>query len=359
MKDRTEHEYKTLWAVDPDVSVEGVAALPQPGRFGIPALVRRQRRVPEGHTDEHSEARRREREQSWGPPRADLDRRTFFLAYGALGATMVVAFVLFGLSLTTDRYLVILLVPALVMRRGRLYLRDFGFFALLMLAYSELRGLAHVLNPDPYYTPQLRLEKWLFGGIVPTAELQQLWWHGTLHWWDHVLFDVAKLHFVIPPLLAFFLWVKRRALFFRFASSMLVLSFAGALTFLIFPSAPPWAAGRALLAPTVTRIDDGPWSAVPNSISISSVIQANPYAAIPSLHGGYAFLIFLFVAGLAWRTRWRWPVTLIALCYPLALSFSVVYTGNHYVVDILIGYVYAAASYFAVRWYWRRRRWPE
>src|SRR5205823_9421393 len=68
MKDRPEHEYQALWAVDPDVSVEGVATLPQPGRLGIPPLVRRQRGVPERKTHEDGEARRREREEHWGPP---------------------------------------------------------------------------------------------------------------------------------------------------------------------------------------------------------------------------------------------------------------------------------------------------
>jgi membrane-associated phospholipid phosphatase len=359
MKDRPEHEHQALWAIDPDVAVEGVAALPQPGRLGIPPFVRRQRRSPERYADEDRETRRREREERWGPPRADLDRRTMLLAGGALAGTMAVAFVLFGLSLTADRYLVILFVPALVLRRGRVYLRDFGLFAVLMLVYAEARGFAHYVRPQPYYAPQLHLEKWLFGGIVPTAELQRLWWHGTLHWWDKLLFDVAKLHFVVPPLLAFALWIRRRALFFRFATSMLALSFAGAITFLLYPSAPPWAAGRALLTPTVTRIDDGPWSAVPNSVSLSSVVQSNPYAAIPSLHGGYAMLVYLFVVSLAWGTRWRWPVAIASACYPLALSFSVVYTGNHYVVDILIGYAYAAVTFVLVRRFWRRHGLPD
>ena len=90
-------------------------------------------------------------------------------------------------------------------------------------------------------------------------------------------------------------------------------------------------------------------------------IPGNPAAAVPSLHGGYAFLVFLFVATLAWRRRgWkRWvPVGLAAL-YPLAQSFAVVYTGNHYVVDLFIGYVYAAAALAGVWWFWRRRQLPE
>jgi membrane-associated phospholipid phosphatase len=359
MKDRPEHEHQALWAVDPDVSVEGVAALPQPGRLGIPALIRRQRRAPEGQAHEDGEARRRQREQSWGPPRADLDRRTQLLAGGALAAALAVAIFLFGLSLTTDRFLLILLAPALVLRRGRLYLRDFGLFALLMLIYSELRGLAHVARPDPFYVPQLDLDKWLFGGTAPTVELQKWWWTGSVHWYDQVLIDVSKLHFIVPPLLAFALWNRRRALFFRFATSMLTLSFAAAITFAVFPAAPPWAAGHALLTPTVTRIDDGSWSAVPRSFSLSSLIQPNPYAAIPSLHGGYAFLVFLFVAGLAWRTRWRWPAVAVGVAYFLALSFARVYTGDHYVIDLVIGYAYAAAAFVGVNRYWRRHQLPE
>jgi len=359
MKDRPEHEHQALWAVDPDVSVEGVAALPQPGRLGIPPFIRRQRGAEEGQADEEREARRREREQSWGAPRADLDRRTLLLTGLALGGTLATAIFLFGLSLQTDRFLLILLVPALVLRRGRVYFRDFGLFALLMLIYSEFRGLDHVLRPAPFYAPQLDLDKWLFGGTPPTVALQQWFWTGSLHWYDHLLIDVSKLHFIVPPLLAFVLWVHRRALFFRFATCMLTLSFAAAVTFLLFPAAPPWAAGRALLTPTVTRIDDGNWSAVPRSFSLSSLVQSNPYAAIPSLHGGYSFLVFLFVAGLAWRTRWRWAALGVGVMYPLALSFARVYTGDHYVIDLVIGYLYAAAAFFAVNWYWRRLRLPD
>jgi membrane-associated phospholipid phosphatase len=253
----------------------------------------------------------------------------------------------------------VLLLPALVMRRGKLYLRDFGLFAALIVVYSELRGVAHVIRPEPYYTPQLNLDKWLFAGHVPTVEMQGWWWTGTMRWYDHLMIDYSKLHFLVPPLLAFALWMKRRALFFRFASSMLALSFAAALTFLLFPAAPPWAAGKTLLTPTVTKIDDSSWTSVSSSFSLSKLITGNPDAAIPSLHAGYALLCFLFVAGLVWRKRWRWFVIVPAALYPLTLSFARVYSGDHYVIDLLAGYLYAAAVYMAVGWYWHRHELPD
>ena len=347
MRDRLD-EYEPVWSIEAEVG-DGSVALPRPRGIAFPYRFPRRRRL----TVEELEQRRKR----WGPP-AELDRRRLALTLVLLAASLAVAIGVFGMALSTDRYLLVLLVPALALRRGRVYLRDFGIFAALFVAYTELRGLAHVISPNPYYTPQLDLDKWMFAGHVPTVVLQQWFWTGSMQWYDHLLVDVSKLHFVITPLLAFLLWMKRRALFFRFASSMLVLSFAAALTFLLFPAAPPWAAGRTLLTPTVTQINDNAWAAVPSNASLARLLTQNPYAAIPSLHGGYAMLCFIFVAGLAWTTRWRWWVVGAAALYPLALSFARVYTGDHYVVDLVAGYIYAAAAYLVVRWYWRHNQLP-
>jgi membrane-associated phospholipid phosphatase len=231
--------------------------------------------------------------------------------------------------------------------------------------YSESRGIAHLLHPHPYYLPQLRAERFLFGGHVPSVWLQYHFWDGDARWHDRVILEITRLHFVVPPFLAFALWLRRRALFYRFAATMLVLSFAGAITFYLFPAAPPWAASQDGILGPVTKLTDAhpAVSGVPvqghGGFSVSSLIDPNPYAAIPSLHGGYAFLVFLFVATLAWPTRWRRIVVPLAALYPLLQSFAVVYTGNHYVVDLLIGFAYAAAALLAVRWFWRRRGWPE
>lgn len=263
----------------------------------------------------------------------------------------------FGLSLTIERMLIVLLVPALVLRRGRVFLHDFAPFAALLILYAEVRGLAHAARAVPYYVPQLDAEKLLFGGHVPAQVLQQRFFGGVMHLHDTVVLDLTRIHSIVPPLLAFGLWLKRRALFYRFAATMLTLSFCAALVFVAFPSAPPWAAAQSGFDVHVQRIGHAP-SSLPY-LSIYHYVDSNPYAAIPSLHAGYAFFLFLFVATLAWRTRWRWPVILLAGIYPLAQSFAAVYTGNHYVVDLLIGYAFAAGAVFGVRAFWRRRGWPE
>ena len=45
------------------------------------------------------------------------------------------------------------------------------------------------------------------------------------------------------------------------------------------------------------------------------------------------------------RVRARHPLAGLCFLYPAAQSLAVVYTGNHYVVDIAIGFAFAWAAY--------------
>ena len=364
MNDGPKDEDQTLRAVDPGAVVEDARPLPEPSDGGVATLVGGERRPQEGQTRGEGEQDRDRGGDRWGPPRAQLDTATAALSALAFSIAFAAALAVFGLSLTPDRLLVVLLAPALVLRRARRYVLDFVPFAALILVYAELRGLAHVLRPHPYYLPHLDAEKLLFGGALPPAALQDWLWSGQLRWFDELVIDVTRIHSIVPPLVAFGLWLKRRALFYRFAVTILTLSFAAAVTFAAYPAAPPWAAAERGLTepiPRLTKLEPRGGSSETPGVSegaISEAIDPNPYAAIPSLHGGYAFLVFLFLATLAWRTRWRW-LALAGVLYPLAQSFAAVYTGNHYVVDLVIGFAYAAAALFGVRWLWRRRGLPE
>jgi membrane-associated phospholipid phosphatase len=65
----------------------------------------------------------------------------------------------------------------------------------------------------------------------------------------------------------------------------------------------------------------------------------NEVAAVPSLHAGVTLLISLFFWS---RTRrWRWLLVL----YPLAMAVALVYLGEHYVSDVLLGWLYAVVVF--------------
>lgn len=343
-------------AVNPGAAVEPDSAVPQPRDLGIASLVRRKRRAPKGDSSRQREERRDDRSERWGPARADLDPKTIALAAGLPLLVLVLAIGVFDLTLSPDRYALLLFIPALAIRRGRRYLLDFLPYVTLIVVYAEVRGLAHVARPDAYFTPHLDLERWLFGGSVPASVLQEWWWVGHERWHDRLLLGVSRIHQFVPLTLALVLWMRRRALYFRFATTMVVLSFSAALTFLLYPAAPPWhAAEKGLL--TAEKIGGHP-NTTSTGWAPYELVRGNPDAAIPSLHAGYAFLVFLFIAALFWRTRWRAPVVCIAALYPALQSFAAIYTGNHYVVDLVIGYGYATAGYFGVLYVWRRLRLP-
>ena len=71
---------------------------------------------------------------------------------------------------------------------------------------------------------------------------------------------------------------------------------------------------------------------------------------MPSLHAAYALLIGLFFWPLVGP---RWRVALMA--YAVAMGFALVYTGEHYVSDVLAGWLYAGVAFAAVTWFVRRR----
>ena len=67
---------------------------------------------------------------------------------------------------------------------------------------------------------------------------------------------------------------------------------------------------------------------------------ANPYAAVPSMHIGFALMIGLSIASLA-KTSW---VRAFWWAYPAAILFVVVATGNHFWLDAAAGAAVAAVG---------------
>jgi len=245
-----------------------------------------------------------------------------------------------GLFISPDRYFLVLLVPALVLGVARPYVRDFLPFVALIIFYEELRGLAHVINPEPFYEPMIAFDRVLFGRL-PTSIIQDLLWHGTLQWYDKVLAVVQRAHFFVPPTLLFLIWLERRELYYRCALTLLVVSFAGAFTFLVFPAAPPWKASETGRIEHVVKIGDvRNVTPVRSPRSwIESQLHPNPVAAVPSLHTAYSLLTVVFA--FAWRRRVGWAFVV----YPALMWFTIVYFADHYVFDIVVGAVFAVAAW--------------
>jgi membrane-associated phospholipid phosphatase len=221
-----------------------------------------------------------------------------------------------------------------------------------MLVYEEARGVAHILSPHPYYAPQLDIDRALFG-TVPTTWLQQHLWDGTLNWWEQVLSLLTRLHFIVPPTILFVVWLRDRARYYRYAATILAVSFAGVVGFALWPAAPPWMAAEHGWIPPVVRIDYLQIAAHLGSSSHSFVeghLLRNEAAAVPSLHAAYAMLVVLICFDLDRR------LGLASIAYAAGMWFAIVYFGEHYVSDALIGIALAVAGWLVVRRLIRRTR---
>ena len=221
--------------------------------------------------------------------------------------------------------------------------------ALVLAVYDVLRGHADGLLFSAWYRPQIEADAFLFDGTVPTVWLQQKLWDAShVQWYDYASWGVYVSYFVATYLVAGLLWFLARDRFRRYVGCVALLAGMAYATFALFPAAPPWLASRSGELEYTTRLI-GPISAhIPFlSLSFEGLFErgweyANPVAAVPSLHAAYTLLVTLFL----WRaTRWGRP--LLAL-YPAAMAFALVYTAEHYLVDILLGWTYTLLAIWVV-----------
>lgn len=221
-------------------------------------------------------------------------------------------------------------------------------FALVLWAYDLLRGMADDLWFSTHYLPQLRVDEWLAGGTAPTVWLQQHLWEGPaqIQWYDYASWFVYVSYFLSTYILAAALWFFAPARFRRYVATVALMAMMGFLTYALFPAAPPWMASQAGHLEPTTRLTGYVWSEIPiahfNSLFERGSQYANPVAAVPSLHAAYSLLIVMFL----WRYAGRFA-PLLAL-YPLAMAFALVYFAEHYLSDILLGWVYAVFAYWVV-----------
>lgn len=272
--------------------------------------------------------------------------------------------ILLGIPTYPDSYFFVLLVPVLFIQRTRRFILDWVPFLLLFLAYEFLRGLAGVLEPRANYSLGIAIDRFLGGGSTFPNLLQgALYRVGQLHFYDYLATVVYFLHFVTPLTFAFFLWMRNRQYFLRFTWAFLVLSYAGLLTFIIFPTAPPWLAAQHGLIGPIHKVLDATLASFPARLSLPTLyhnFNPNEVAAIPSLHAAFPTLILLYAI------RFFGKKGLWVVLYPALVWFSIIYLGEHYLSDALIGALYAILAFVVVEkafsserlLSWFRRTWP-
>jgi hypothetical protein len=232
-------------------------------------------------------------------------------------------------------------------RRATRLIRDWGPVALIGGAYVVLHQLGSTFARLAHVEPQLGFDTWIGGGTPPTVRLQHLLWHsGHPRWWDYATSATYLSHFVVTLTVAIVLWRIDYPLFRRLRALILTVTFAGFATYLAYPAIPPWLASARGDMPHATRIVRAVWQHL-GSADLAAVFStkshyAFPVGALPSLHAAWPFMLML----LLWTRAGRWRALLVT--YTLAMAFTLVYTADHFVFDIAMGWVYSTFTFVAV-----------
>jgi membrane-associated phospholipid phosphatase len=217
--------------------------------------------------------------------------------------------------------------------------RDWWLPIALLVVYALLRGFADETFVPVHVTAPIRVDEWLGGGTTPTERLQASWCgepclvESPPRWWDTLFTTTYASHFWVALTLAGVLWVRSRDEWVRWMRRFVAMNFAGLTIYFLYPMAPPWMASRDGFIGAVGRITSRGWAEL--DLHRQSIVFGglpNKVAAMPSLHAGFSFLVVLYAI-----QRLRHPARWLLLAYPLTMSLTLVYSGEHYVVDAIAG----------------------
>jgi len=144
----------------------------------------------------------------------------------------------------------------------------------------------------------------------------------------------------LPIIIGAMVWVftQRRGWWTLYRNWFLAINFIAVLVFALLPTAPP----RMIFTSGVADINF--LHGIRTHILEDGVL-ANPFAAMPSLHFGYALFIGLMLYTLV-RGRWT---RYLGFAYAFVVLVAIVATGNHFIIDAVAGALVVLAAWaFAV-----------
>jgi hypothetical protein len=150
----------------------------------------------------------------------------------------------------------------------------------------------------------------------------------------------ATLHFVVTIGVMVWLFLRRPHIYRGARTVLFVTTLVGLLGFYLYPLAPPRLLPQYDYVDTLLKFHT--WG----SLADPKIAEhSNQYAAMPSLHIGWALWcgISIFVCA---RRPW---VRALGLLYPVGTLMVIVGTANHFIIDA-VGGAAAIAVGFGVQW---------
>jgi hypothetical protein len=233
------------------------------------------------------------------------------------------------------------------------HVREVALLASLYVAYSLTRavGAQDVGSARDRADDVLRLEGAVHIDVesrLNAAVTDLAWLAVPMDYW------YAVLHYVVTPAALGWLYFRQRSRYSRCRNAIVVASLLGLLGFLLFPTAPPRLMGSPYLDTLARYAHLGWWTEHASAPSGLGELT-NELAAMPSLHVGWA----VWVAWALHRHVRSVPGRVVLFSYPLLTTAVVVCTGNHWLLDCIVGLLVVVAGIVVASLISRAETWSE
>jgi len=178
-----------------------------------------------------------------------------------------------------------------------------------------------------YWERQLQEQVLRYDMLIHFANWVYVWWH-----WPLIVIVLAWLYLQHPQH------------YVTYRNAFIISGIIGLLIFANFPAAPPRFMDGAGFQDTVQK------RAIFSNILLPPGLT-NLYAAMPSLHAGWNLLIGIAL----FRHGNRWALRAFGVLMPVLMFWSIVVTGNHYILDGVIGDLTAEIGLVLAILFGRRR----
>jgi membrane-associated phospholipid phosphatase len=215
-------------------------------------------------------------------------------------------------------------------KSSREFLKNTVFFVSMLLSYEALQGVTGVLINSGSVVSLAYVDRTMFGFA---STLQNTFASPSVTLLSTVFYSL-HVFLIIAAIILF--WFTNRTIYRGYVRSMVLTSYLALITFIAFPTSPPWFTGAAqnLLSAGNAMLP----SALQGLQQVLLAIESDKFAAFPSLHAAYVVLFTVYALRLSRK------LGLVALAITCGVFFSTIYLGQHYVIDLLGGIIYSLAA---------------
>lgn len=268
------------------------------------------------------------------------------MVYGCMAAYALLSIGLMAshaVGITSEHVILLGLVAFAVVGRARPFVWDWLPFLFVAVMFEDLTAVGAKIAGSVHVIGPIVFEKGLLGGAVATTWLQDHVGNGfAAHVMGNALAIEYLFHFAAPLVAGLWLWSRHRDRFGVFVSAYILVMSMGFIGYLLYPEMPPWLAAQRGQLPPVHRIVVETLQNLGGFGNFYAGADPEPNAAMPSLHVSVPMIIAMsIIAVRGWRNRRAW----IWMAYPVTLGFGVVYLGEHYIADVVVGLAIAVLCF--------------